>query len=262
MKTSLLDTLEMVRAVTRSQAKYVLSQWQNVTSLAKKDGRDLVTNVDVDVERALKDHLRERFPMHGFWGEESAPERAEAPYQWLIDPIDGTKYYVGHAHLFSISVALLHLGEPILGVVEVPTSRQCFYAASGHGAFLDGVKLSGSEGTLLKQAIVNVDMSGTDRLNRGEREWFEAKLIELTRSAYRVRALGGGALASCWLATGALEGFVDLTGYSKPQDVAAGRIIMKECGAKVEYVSFGVGPRRLLAAPPPLWDQLHALLAS
>jgi myo-inositol-1(or 4)-monophosphatase len=225
-----------------------------------KDGRDLVTAVDRNAERAIIDALRAHFPEHGFQGEESAGERTDAPFQWLIDPIDGTKYYAGQAHLFSISIALLHLGEPVLGVVQVPTSGQCFYAAAGHGAFLDGERLSGSRVTRLEHAIVNVDTPHSDRLAADERLWFETRLVELTRRVYRVRSLGAGALASCWLATGALDGFVDLTGYNKPQDVAAGRIIVTECGARAEYVSCPVGPKRLLVAAPGLWEQLRQVL--
>ena len=69
-----------------------------------------------------------------------------------------------------------------------------------------------------------------------------------------------GSLASCWLATGALDAYVDLTGYVKPQDTAAGFVIMREAGLRTEYVEVGVGPRRLVAAPPALFAPLHEIL--
>jgi myo-inositol-1(or 4)-monophosphatase len=55
-------------------------------------------------------------------------ENASAPYQWLIDPIDGTKYYAVHSDLYSISVGLVYRRLPVLGVVHVPSSGQSFQA--------------------------------------------------------------------------------------------------------------------------------------
>jgi fructose-1,6-bisphosphatase/inositol monophosphatase family enzyme len=125
---------------------------------------------------------------------------------------------------------------------------------------LNGIKLSGSPVTQLEDAIVNVDTAKSSELVEDERSWFESALLKLTRNTYRVRALGVGALASCRLATGALDAFVDLTGYDKPQDVAAGRVILMKSGNKVDYVEFPVGPPRLVAAPPALWPDLVDLL--
>ena len=72
--------------------------------------------------------------------------------------------------------------------------------------------------------------------------------------------MGLGSLSACWLASGALDAYVDLTGYVKPQDLAAGRVIMKECGARLEIIRPPHGPERLIAAPPKVCDALLALL--
>ena len=69
-----------------------------------------------------------------------------------------------------------------------------------------------------------------------------------------------GSLSACWLASGALDAYMDITGYVKPQDLGAGRMIMKEAGARVDYVRPANGPPRLLAALPPVWEELAAIL--
>lgn len=260
MGLALHDVVHFVRSLASDQAKTVIRHWSSAVPMTYKDRRDFATQVDLDVENNIKAALAARFPEHGLAGEETGDERRDSDYQWLIDPIDGTKYYVGRSSLFAVSIGLLFRGEPILGVVYSAPSRQCFYAWAGGGAFLDGQRLGGPTAEDVTAAIANVDTPNTDRLPAAEREWFERKLVVLTRRVYRVRALGLGSLSACWLASGAFDAYVDLTGYVKPQDVAAGRIIMKEAGLRVEYFQPGVGPRRLLAAPPKVWEQMHEIL--
>jgi myo-inositol-1(or 4)-monophosphatase len=253
-------TLSAVRDVARVQGDVLLKRWSTAARMDNGGRRDFSTQVDVDVEMNIKSFLRERFPDYGFSGEETEDEQSESDYQWLVDPIDGTKYYAAQASLFSISIALLYRENPALGVVRDVCARRCFHAFQGGGAFLDDLPLQGSKVDVLSKAIVNVDTPGTDRLPPNERAWFEAKLVELTRHVYRVRALGVGALAACWVASGAFDAYVDLTGYVKPYDTAAGRIIMQEAGMELEYLTPPAGPQRLLAAPRRLWAPLVDIL--
>ncbi len=261
MTVDLEKTTDFLRELLDQEARTSLDRWSSVGTVSFKDARDFASQVDLDIETSIKNTLRSRFPTHGLQGEETDEENAESPYQWLIDPIDGTKWYAARSSLFSISVALLHDGEPVLGVVHLPPSGQCFSAFAGGGALLDGQPLHGSQVDELSRVIVNVDTPATHRLPPDERAWFERTFVELSRRVYRVRALGVGSLAACWLATGALDAYIDLTGYVKPQDLAAGRIIMQESGIRLEYLSTPPGPPRLVAAPPAIWDALRGVLS-
>ncbi len=260
MKINLGDAVHFVRSLAADQGKVAIRKWPDAAPMTLKDRRDFTTHVDLEVEENIKTELRARFPGHGLSGEETADEKPDADYQWLIDPIDGTKYYAGQSSLFSVSIGLLHRGQPILGVVYSAASQQCFYAWDGGGAYLDGQRLSGSTATDVSEVIASVDTPGAHELSAAEQEWFERQLLTLTRKVYRVRALGLGSLSACWLASGALDAYLDLTGYVKPQDLAAGRVIMKESGARLEYLQPGAGPPRLLAAPPEVWEQLRGIL--
>lgn len=253
------DVTFFVRRLATEQGEVVLRRWPEAVSTVNKDRRDFATQVDLEVERQIKNEIRARFPEHGLSGEETAGENPMSDYQWLIDPIDGTKYYAAGSSLFTVSIGLLFRREPILGVVYNASSRQCFYAWQAGGAHLDGQRLSGSTCDDLTKAIINVDTPRTHALPPAERQWFEAKLLQLTRRVYRVRALGIGSLSACWLASGALDAYVDLTGYVKPQDMAAGRVILHESGVKMVDLEPDVGPRRLLAAPPGVFEALRQL---
>lgn len=253
--------VSFIRKLLAEQGQYALERWTSAAAIVDyKNQRDMATSVDIEIEERIKSALREAFPGHGLVGEETDAENRSAEYQWLIDPTDGTKWYVAQAHLFSISVALFRENVPVLGVVQVPSSGQCFHAFQGSGAYLDEAPLSGSSITDLGAAIVGVEVPMTDQLVPDEHEWFERKLIQLTRRAYRIRMLGAGALAGCWMATGALDAFIDLTGYSKPQDLGAVRIIMSEAGIRVEFKRLQTGPDRLVSAPTALWSELQSLL--
>ncbi len=249
-----------IRELAAEQGRYLLERWSSIGRRDTKDRRDVVTDVDFEVERRLIEALKTSFPDHGFSGEETGDHGRGAAYQWLIDPIDGTKYFAAQASLFSVSIALVWRGDPILGVVYNAPARQCFHAFRGGGAFLDERPLSGPRVETLKEVIANVDTPNSHDLTDGERRWFESRLVELTRRLYRIRALGLGSLAACWLATGALDAYVDLTGYVKPQDVAAGRVVMREAGLRVEHVDVAHGPSRLVAAPAELFEELRDLL--
>lgn len=260
MELHLAEIARTVRDLAAEQGRLAVRRWSSAAPRIQKDPRDFATEVDLEIEENIKAALRERFPGHGLSGEESEDENRRSEYQWLIDPIDGTKYYAGRSSLFSVSIGLLFRGEPILGVVYDAPAAQCFYAFKDGGAYLDGQRLTGPRADDVSKVIVNLDTAGSHRLPDPEREWFERKLLLLTRKLYRIRALGQGSLAACWLASGAFDAYLDLTGYTKPQDLAAGRILMKEAGARVEYFDPGVGPRRLLAAPPKVFEQLEHLL--
>jgi myo-inositol-1(or 4)-monophosphatase len=260
MTLDLLETLSFVRDLAQEQGRQLLERWPAIGELSYKNNRDFTTQADIDIEVSIKAALTARFPDHSVSGEETGDDNRDAEYRWLIDPIDGTKYYAAQSTLFSVSVALLRRQEPILGVVYLPTSDQGFYAYSGGGAFLDGKRLTGPDTRELSAAIVNIDTPRSDALSEAERVWFEQRLLLLTRNTYRVRALGLGSLAACWLATGAFDAYLDLTGYVKPHDIAAGRIILEEAGLQLEYIEPIAGPPRLLAAPRSLWDALRELM--
>jgi len=250
-----------VRDLAAREGRRVLARWSEVGELSYKDRRDVATEVDVEIEESLRAALLERFPDHGFHGEETGSHNAGAELAWRVDPIDGTKYYAGGSSLFAISIALAEADEPILGVIHEPTTGRTFHASRDGGAALGERPLEGPPERPLHEAILNFDSPGSDRLSPTERAFFEAKLVALSRRAYRLRALGITSLAACWVATGAFDAHLDLTGYATPEDTAASRVILAEIGCRVEELDVGAGPPRLLAARPALFDELRALLA-
>jgi myo-inositol-1(or 4)-monophosphatase len=86
----------------------------------QKSDRTPVTEADRAAEGAMRKLINERFPGHGILAEEYGPERADAEWTWVLDPIDGTKSFIHGVPLFGTLIGLLHHGQPVLGAIHQP----------------------------------------------------------------------------------------------------------------------------------------------
>src|SRR2546426_201505 len=85
-----------------------------------KGDRDLVSEVDLAVERKLRGLLARRTPDIGFLGEEEGREDRSTEAFWVLDPIDGTVNFVRGLPLCAVALALIHRDRPVLGVIDLP----------------------------------------------------------------------------------------------------------------------------------------------
>ena len=112
----------------------------------KLDGSE-VSEADLAVDAALKHALCDPRPAYGWLSEESEdnPIRLERRFVWMVDPIDGTNAFLRHVPEWTISVALVEDGAPVLGIVFNPATQEFFHAVRGEGAFLNDapIKVSG-----------------------------------------------------------------------------------------------------------------------
>ena len=90
-----------------------------------------MTEADRGAEIVLREFLGARFPEHGIWGEEFGPDRAEAEWVWLLDPIDGTRAFITGRPLFTTLISLTHRGRPVLGIIDQPATRERWVGAAG-----------------------------------------------------------------------------------------------------------------------------------
>ena len=130
--------------------------------IAKGD-RDYATAVDVEIERGIREILREADPNIAFLGEEEGLSPAEAGAMWVLDPIDGTINFSKGSPLCAVSLALVEAGRPILGIVDLPLLGERYVAREGMGAFMNGRRIKVSETADLAQC--------GDRLRRFRRRF-------------------------------------------------------------------------------------------
>ena len=112
----------------------ILLDWRGRFKAREKGRADLVTEADLAAQEAIQKLVLGAFPDHGFVGEEDGePVNPDAPFQWIVDPLDGTTNYVHGVPHYATSIALTREGELLSGVVFDPVADECFTAAAGEG---------------------------------------------------------------------------------------------------------------------------------
>lgn len=219
----------------------------------KADG-SLVTEADLSMQARIAEALKALCPEYPMVGEETPEDMqrsiffaADATF-WCLDPLDGTTNFACGVPFFSVSLALIRQGQPVLGAVYDPVRDELFFAERGKGAWLNGRALTPPQHPLpLKHGIGVVDFKRLDR----------ALAMRLaTQPPYASqRSFGSVALDWCWLA--ASRAHVYLHGKQKIWDYAAGTLILAEAGGRSatlegEPVFDGsFGARSAVAAPAP-----------
>lgn len=223
--------------------------WEKVMKTEKKDIRDIVTEYDIKIEAHIVDLLKDEFPSHGFLLEENEDINPNAKYKWVIDPIDGTKYFAGHVPLFTVSIGLIENNIPILGTVYNPISHQLYSAYRGlSGFYKNDDLLTKADVIHNKKPIICVDESGLNSMPDKDFQEVKKVYLELTKKYYRTRALGQGSLSLIWLCLGAFDAYIDITGNTKKMDVMAGLAVLTSFGGVYEFVELNFGKPHLIAA--------------
>ena len=226
MKEQALDlslALSAAKEAANAAALVIKHYYRNHAAVTLKADQTPVTQADVESELEIKRVLKHYFPEHGYYGEESAIERPDADYLWLIDPIDGTKSFVRNYSVFSTQIALMHRGELVLGVSSASEFGEIASGVKGAGAELNGRVLKAADTDQLAQAIVSTGNIKT--LSRGPR-W--AVLANLLQGANRTRGYGDFYHYHL-LAQGSLDLVIESD--LNILDIAALTVIVREAGA-------------------------------
>ena len=147
--------LETALAAAEAAARSTMAYYRGEFEVELKEDQTPVTVADREAEDIIRGTLLAAFPDHGFYGEESGRTQADAEYLWLVDPIDGTKSFVGGYGMWSTQIALMHHGELVLGVSSAPAAGEIAWGARGLGAQMDGRPLQVSGKASLSDASVS-----------------------------------------------------------------------------------------------------------
>jgi len=212
-----------------------------------KEDQTPVTQADVECEAAIREIILERFPEHGFYGEEFGRTQRDSEYQWLVDPIDGTKGFVRQYPFFSTQIALMHNGEIVLGVSSGTMMNELAWAEKGLGAFLNGERLAVSDIDDPDRVAVSIGNLKSIASSDG---W--PRLGEIVARADRIRGYGDFYHYHL-LAAGKIE--VVIESDVNILDIAALSVIVGEAGGVFTDLNGdppGLETRSVLAANAPL----------
>jgi myo-inositol-1(or 4)-monophosphatase len=218
-----------------------------------KNKKDIVTTTDKKVENFIVEHIKKEYPSHDIFGEETGKTDYNSEYTWIIDPIDGTTSFLHQQPFYSVSIALQHKDEIILGAVYAPAFNELFYAEAESGAFLNEspIHVSGTD-----KLIHSVMATGFACLRADLKQNNLAVFCKIVPQLRDIRRYGSAALDLCYVACGRLDGFweYNLNLY----DIAAGAFIVKQAkGSVTDFTGASDFPKKGIAATNTL---LHTQL--
>jgi myo-inositol-1(or 4)-monophosphatase len=206
-----------------------MARFGGAMQIDKKGAIDLVTEVDLAVERMFRAMIAERFPDHQILAEEFGGSAAvPAGPCWVFDPIDGTTNFAHGVPIFCSSLALEIDGVAEVAAVYDPNRRELFTAERGGGAYLNGQPLRVSSAARLVDALLVTGFPYDVHIRLDDIVGLFAAFVGRARA---VRRLGSAAIDLCWVAAGRMDGFWE--GDLNPWDIAGGALIVAEAGGRV-----------------------------
>jgi len=223
-------------------------------SIAEKQPNDFVTEVDQRVEQEIVSIIKKAYPSHSILGEEFGAIQGD-DYQWIIDPIDGTRNFIHGFPHFAVSIAISYKNKIEHGVIYDPLRQELFTATRGKGAMLNDHRIRVSARKQLSECLLG---TGFAYRHQDKHNPIPGKILDVMIPASGdIRRAGAATLDLAYVACGRLDGFWELG--LRPWDMAAGSLLIKEAGGIVcdidgseDYLKTG----NIVAANPAIIRQL------
>jgi myo-inositol-1(or 4)-monophosphatase len=265
------SAIEAAHSAGEILAKY-FGQSERKLRIREKPGAGLVTNADVEAERAALKVLKRDFRDFKYLTEESAPDvsASQGPARWVLDPLDGTTNFVHRFPMFCVSIGAEWHGQVVVGVIYHPILRDTYVAVRGQGAYLlqqpagrqssvRKLKLQCSRTARLEDALLSTGFT------YGKSDWLKMEMQafqRLSSIARAVRRPGSAALDLAYTARGVFDGFWERR--LSPWDVAAGSLLIEEAGGVVTDFggnAFHVEYKEILAGGAKIHRLLRQVIA-
>lgn len=253
---SLADDLEFAKALAAEVATLARARAGSIAP-QEKANESFVTDLDLDLERLIRDRLAAAYPDDALTGEEYAAAGGTGPRRWCIDPIDGTGNLVHGLPLWAVSIGLLDAGEPVVGVIALPPLGELFWAAKGGGAWRDGTPIAAH------------DADGFHSHDNVSAATNALRTLDPRSIPGRIRDLGSACTELAFVACGRLRASIFLG--EQAHDLAAGAVIASEAGCRfgtidgpalspAEFVAGAPVRVPTLIAPPRRFERLRSAL--
>lgn len=218
------ELLAVATEAAKRGGAIVLDYFETSVKREMKADKSFVTAADKDAETAILREIKKHFPDHGILSEESEEQKSTSPYQWVIDPLDGTANFLNGIPMFAVSIAVLKEGVPVAGAVYHPIGDAMYCAEKGKGMTWKGKPTCVSKDTC-EHAMISFGPG------KKEKKHLNTMLGNAESFVKSKRYLGCTALELGFVARGGTEGFICI-GLNK-WDYAAGVLLVEEAGGKI-----------------------------
>lgn len=207
--------------------------------LIDKGAEGIASRADEESEELIIDLIKQRYPSHEILAEEEFSKSKKQLFEyeklewcWVIDPLDGTNNFINGISFYAVSIALLHQGSPVVGVVYNPLTTEMFWGSRGEGSFHRYIVNQKEVTTQLSSLHRKKDLSHlivSPALDFNSQHPHHAALKLLRAKSMQTRAIrrfGAAAMELCYVARGFLDAYWEAG--LRPWDIAAAQIICEE----------------------------------
>lgn len=219
-------------SAAQAGARIILDYFERGIEMRSKEREasyNLVSDADIESEKAIAAIIQNAFPSHSILGEEENTGDTNADHLWIIDPLDGTNNFAHRIPHFAVSIAYYQHGQAVCGVVVNPARGDWYWSYRGRGAYHNGRRLKVDPATQLTQSMIACGFY----YDRGA--MMEATLAAIhaffKQEIHGIRRFGTAALDLCQVADGLFSAYFEYQLH--PWDLAAGKLIVEEAGGQV-----------------------------
>ncbi len=246
--------IQQIIPIVESAGRLIQQVASRDFDVEQKGNQGPVTEADRGADELLKSALL-AIESCGWLSEETADDRSRLDVErlWVVDPLDGTKEFVQRIPEYTVAVALVESGRPVLGVVHNPATGDTYWAVKGGGAFKNGVAVHVSDGAAL--------LASRSEIKRGEFEPFthDWEVTALGSIEYKLALIGSGRASVTFS-----------RGPKWEWDVCAGSLIVEEAGgivtdlfgAPLEFNQSFPKVKGVLAGAPEAYERARVQLAT
>jgi 3'(2'), 5'-bisphosphate nucleotidase len=223
-----IELLQQVEQIAAQAGELIMQVYQQDFDVEHKDDNSPLTQADLLSHRCIIEALQQLTPNIPIISEESAVVPVEQRKQWsslwLVDPLDGTREFIKKNGEFTVNIALIENGAPVLGVISAPAQQRCWAATVSVGAF---------EVVGAKRSFIEVAKSKSSLRVAASRSHLDEKTVSaLQRMGDVQRVSVGSALKFCLLANGEIDVYPRFA-PTWEWDTAAGQCIVEMAGGVV-----------------------------
>lgn len=203
---------DFLKQLANASGSALMRHFRHLPSVEAKADASPVTIADREAEAAMRALIMQHFPEHGIFGEEGERYLPDAQYQWVLDPIDGTRPFIAGYPTFTTLIALAEHGVPLIGAIHQPVLGELWIGGTGKTSTLNGAPIH----------VRNCEGLGKAIIATTSMPYFsddEVVLFEEVCACAAQTIAGGDAYAYAMLATGQLDAVIDA--QLKPYDFAA-----------------------------------------
>jgi 3'(2'), 5'-bisphosphate nucleotidase len=212
---------EIIKIATQVGEK-IIDLYSSKMDIHKKDDNSPVTMADLVANKFIMEEISKisDYPIVSEETYNFDEPRQHHKIFWLVDPLDGTKDFLAHNDQFTVNIALIEDGNPVLGVVGVPAFGDIYYASKNDGAFKNGNRIFNNRNS---PEIIGAD--SCFHSTEETRNFFKQHNITNIKKY-------GSSIKLCKIAEGEIDIYPRLNG-TKEWDTAAGHIILNEAGGEI-----------------------------